>query len=241
VGKKYFNTLDPVFSPDGSHLAYAAQVDSGKFVCVFDGQETAEYPLINNIVFSANGQRRAFVAGVFGAGQTAVIDGNAGETSGFPWVDPIVFASDSARVGYVGNTNLALGGNVVNESIVVVNGQFVEKLTDARAYGPFFGSQNTIAYIIQTGARFYMKVNDRKEGPYARVGAPIFSNDGKHSSYTALDGLTNSFKIVVDGNVLPDTYISVTMPRFTGNDSVEYVGLKGTGGQLSLVRVKKDL
>jgi len=59
-GKTYDEISDPIFSPDGSHLAYTAKDKDGKFA-VLDGEEGARYVDVWGLTFNADG-RLAYVA-----------------------------------------------------------------------------------------------------------------------------------------------------------------------------------
>jgi len=238
AGKKYIGILDPVvFSADGIHLAYVARLNTNHFVSVLDGKEQgAGYDFISGITFSPDGKRLAFVAGQPGGGsQSVVIDGNA--DSPFPFVDPVVFSPDSSKYGYIANTNLSVGAPGTNDTIVIVNGQQVARISGSRAIGPFFGAQGHLAYVVQSGARGYIVVDGNRKGPYAFVGYPGYSTDGQHLAYLIVDGISSKSKIVVDG-VLSDPYIVATAPQFRSATKLDFLAVQQTdASKFRLVRV----
>jgi hypothetical protein len=61
-GKEYDFVSNPVFSADGSHFAYSAELNGQAYVVVNNTQEIYAYLRASNLIFSGNGEVIAFVA-----------------------------------------------------------------------------------------------------------------------------------------------------------------------------------
>lgn len=235
---RYISIIDPVlFNASGMTVAFIAQADISKFVIVINGIEQPDtYNFASGLTFSPDGKRVAFVAGLPGtSNQYAVVDGKRGPS--FNYVDPVTFSHDGSRYGYVANTNISLGIPGTNETIIIVDGKEVARQKDARAFGPFLGPNGKTAFVTQAGVRSYITIDGKRQGPYGSVGFPVFSGTGKHVAYAMVDGISNKLKMVIDETASP-SYAAVSVPRFDGDNKVEYYAVK-TGERLSVVRVTK--
>ncbi|MBP1778548.1 MAG: hypothetical protein H6Q86_4559 [candidate division NC10 bacterium] len=95
----------PVFSADGSRVAYAAHRAKDDAAVIVDGQPGPKFPsIVGGPVFSADGRHVAYVVSDEGV-KTLVVDGErvgSGCVPGTDFVFQIVFAPDNRRVGYIG-------------------------------------------------------------------------------------------------------------------------------------------
>ncbi len=123
AGKAYEDISHPVFSPDGSALAYAVRGVGGSFF-VINEREGPKFDqlLPDTFAFSQDGKRHAYLVRKEGQ-RVAVIDGvMQAETDGdmVPWLEPPVFSTDGSSVGYVEDSSLR------KKTRAVVNGKHGE-------------------------------------------------------------------------------------------------------------------
>lgn len=108
-GKIYDEINDPVFSPDGDHVAYTVKDEDGKFV-VLDGKEGTRYRDVWGLTFGMSG-RLAYVAKDSREGvdvQLVVVDGHEDRPYLYDWYGQgirsgPVFSPDAKHVVYVAN------------------------------------------------------------------------------------------------------------------------------------------
>ncbi|MEK7216333.1 MAG: hypothetical protein AAB289_12120, partial [Chloroflexota bacterium] len=106
----------PVFSPDGQHLAYLAW-QKDKIIEVVDGKNVADFPaqkgvnFVEQLTFSPDSQRRAYVLGVGGelfqqggtgkARRRVVVDGQAGKEYDVHTIATLAFRPDSRHLAHL--------------------------------------------------------------------------------------------------------------------------------------------
>jgi hypothetical protein len=108
-GRVYDEIGDPIFSPDGVHLAYTAKDKDGKFA-VLDGKEGTRYRDLWGLIFGMDG-RLAYVAKDSREGkdvQLVVVDGHEDRSYLYDWYGQgirsgPVFSKDAKHVVYIAN------------------------------------------------------------------------------------------------------------------------------------------
>jgi Tol biopolymer transport system component len=206
---KYDLLGEPVFGPDRKHLAYAAQ-RGGKWRVVHDGKEGSEYDTVGPRVpvFSPDGRRLAYGASR-GKQQFLVADGVEGKAYGphpsgrmdVSLLPEPVFSPDGKRLAYRVAYELPPPANEKwprERWRVVVDGVEGKEYTGIRSLGL-----------------------DRMQ-----AGTPVFSPDGKHLAYLAVDPQDGMSRVVVDGAEGPK-YRAVGMLTFSPDGKrLAYVGFK---------------
>ncbi len=226
-----YRELDqPVFSPDGKHLAVTKGDIIAKSV-VLDDQAGPPHNIIvsDSMVFSADSQHFAYIARDTGKGDAAVVDGVMG-----PYFDSVttpVFTPDSKHYSYVGHHNGPRGLSGVDDRTIVIDGK--PQTTYPEACPPVFRPDSQhFAYVaaITTPTRVYgggavmipqsaeFIVSDGVEGPKMIIEGngldvfrPVFSADSQ-LAYVAEDG-GNTY-VLLNGVKSPP-FTSVTASTLT--------------------------
>jgi roadblock/LC7 domain-containing protein len=151
------------FSPDGTKLAYAAQLESGKWAVVVNGQARAAFDYIGSFTgvnWSPDGTRLAY-AGLVDKQWGAVVD-----DAGFPYdaIGSLVFSPDSTRAAFHAQTD--------GKWVVVVNspdGTYSSRLksdsvlNETLTYTP---DGKYLLYGAMTNGRPHMVVNGQPAQSY---------------------------------------------------------------------------
>jgi WD40 repeat protein len=101
-GVENIEKIGPIFSPDGTHLAYVANDGMKRFV-VIDGKEQKQYDYVNNIVFSPDSKHLAYAA-IENKKNIIVVDGKEGEQYSmdfFSCAEGLQFSPDSKHIVYI--------------------------------------------------------------------------------------------------------------------------------------------
>lgn len=228
---KYLTTTDPIFSFDGSKLVFGAEKPVDKWVISVNNKEGSEtYKFISAVTISKK-NKIAFVTGLPGIEQTAIIDATPDKKNykAIPW---IFFSDDGEKYGYTGYSDSGY--------ILVVNGveNFIEK--EGQLYGPFFTPLNDYTYITVSGARSFVCAKGKKYGPYATVFPIQYSADEKHSAFLAMDGITRKYKMIIDGQD-NQSYDVLTLPVFLTNDKLQYYGVNQNYSNIIVYSIKIKL
>ncbi|MDP6545800.1 MAG: hypothetical protein QGH60_17595 [Phycisphaerae bacterium] len=158
----------PVFSPDGSRVAYEAKSGAQAFMVV-DGKEEGPYTSVGRPVFSPNSKRLAYTARSKGKSYV-VVDGK--KYGPCTWPDKPLFSPDSRRVAWVAGEP---------DSYVVIDGK---KHANARA--PIFSPDGQgVAYVGMAKDRQCVLHNGKRGKLYDRILDLTFSPDGKRLGYVA--------------------------------------------------------
>jgi hypothetical protein len=190
-----------VFSADGAHLAYSAEVD-GSWVVFRDGSPGKPYKDIGGPVLSRDGQRLVYAARQ-PRGWCVVVDGVEGKT--YERVGPPAISPDGKRVAYAARD----GGK---ELMVVdgVEGKRYDRLSifprfmarffnpDFVLVWPHFSADGRVAYPAKNGQSWYVVVDTQESEGFQDVHDPTFSPDGKRLAFPA-EKAGGRWAIVVDG------------------------------------------
>lgn len=198
-GKPYADIAHPVFSPDGSALAYAVRGAGGSFFVIneHEGPEFEEV-IPDTFVFSGDGKRHAYLAKKAGR-VVAVIDGKPqaeGESDFAPWLQPPLFSPSGCSVAYLENS---------------ARQKKMRAVVNAKPGELFDGVDPRSLRFSSDGFRFAYAANDRKEGScwfwvidgikgkvFDELGVDfVFGPDAKRTAYTGKKG--SQWFVVVEG------------------------------------------
>jgi len=157
-GKTYDFVSNPVFSADGTQIAYNAEIDGQAYVVVNNDQEIKAYQKANYITFSKDGKVIAFVA-TKSENEYVVISAeilNITET-----------LKESKSFKEIALAKDANG----NSTAIIMNDD---------------GSK--IAYVIKENDKIYVVINGQKSQGYDDVLSFSFSDDGTSFTYEAQNG-----------------------------------------------------
>jgi Tol biopolymer transport system component len=198
VGKTYERVSEPVFSPDGKHLAYIATIkdaepDKKRRFIVLDGKEGKIYDGVNRPIFSKDSEHIMY--GVMeGDYRMVVVDGNEGPKYKMePPIGFLTFGPNDSRIAYV----------VINSNhkvVVVMNGQEGPEYNGILDSGVVLSPNGeSFAYTAKKG-NGWLVVADGNEGPIydgIAIGSPVFSPDGYNLAYAAVKD--NQWFVVLNG------------------------------------------
>ena len=222
----------PRFSPDGTHVAWVAEVDGRRFV-ILDGKEGARYDRITDDeylrfypVFSRDSQHLAYYARI-GDKWVCVLDGKEGPK--YDLVQQVKFSRDSQHLAYVAGR--------AGREFVVFDGKEGPPYDEVCIYD-IAADGSRLAYVGYRGKKKLVVCDGRESGPYDAIGRMKFSPDGRRLAYQAERG-KKSF-IVVDGKEGP-AYDRVVYVEFSPDSrhlaytaSRQDKGLVGLGGLVVL-------
>lgn len=174
-GKEYDYVSNPTFSPDGTQLAYSAELDGQAYVVVNNQFEINAHQRASFLVFSRDGKTIAFVAS------------NSDGTS------VVVTSSTDQLAGTLvsGNESQAY------EKIVVIETASGEK--QAIVLGE---TGNQIAYAFEENGKTYLIINGNTTTGYDNITNFTFNENGTYS-YQAQQG--NVIINIVNGVVVSST------------------------------------
>jgi hypothetical protein len=162
----------PVFSPNGTRVAYAVHRDQNDAAVIVDGQPGPQFPsIVAGPVFSADSRHVAYVVSD-GDGKMLVVDGERvgrASSAGTDFVTELRFGPDNRTVGYVG----------------ITGGSWYEQGLTRRAK-----------------RRVYVDGQSGIEYDALAVSRPQFTSDGRHSVYAVHHLQENSRNVsfvVADG------------------------------------------
>jgi hypothetical protein len=198
-GRTYEDIAHPVFSSDGSALAYAVRAVGGSFF-VTNEREGPKFDEVmpDTFVFSNDGKRHAYLARKAGR-LIAVVDGVSQAEAGgdlVPWLQPPVFSEDGSSVGYLEHSRLRKKGRVV------VNGKPGDLFDWVALQGPQFSPNGRrFSYAVNdlgTGNSWFCVIDGQRGKAFDALGVSfVFSPDGKRFAYAAKQG--QQWFLVVDG------------------------------------------
>ncbi|HAT73922.1 MAG: hypothetical protein US30_C0003G0022 [Candidatus Moranbacteria bacterium GW2011_GWF2_36_839] len=198
-GKTYDFVSNPVFSADGSQIAYNAEIGGQAYVVVNNSQEINAYQKSNYITFSKNGKTIAFVA-TKGDNEYAVISAEI--------LNITATLKESKSFKEIA---IAKDGDG-NSSAIIMSDD---------------GSK--LAYVIKENDKIYVVVNGQKSQGYDDVISFSFSEDGSSFTYEAQNGtsiLTITNNQVVSSNnaniIPPNNQNTSNNNSTTNNSNVNY-------------------
>jgi WD40-like Beta Propeller Repeat len=207
-GAEFDWVWEPVFSPDGSTVAYAAGEAKkrsrlctacpvqGMFIVIGD-KKGPEFERVRFPVFNAAGTVVAYQASLLGHGdpntrEIAVVGDKKrgaqnvmGQIVGFAWVGIPVFSPDGATISYpVLQSADFLPDKRPKHGFVVVGNKKGPKFDSVGE--PVFSPDGTgIAYSASVGEKQFIVLVDKKGPEFDDVQSPVFSPDGRIIAYQA--------------------------------------------------------
>jgi Tol biopolymer transport system component len=183
---------NPVFSPDGGHIAYLAAGNYWKkWFCVVDGRPGAIYDeaLGKTLVFSPDGRRTAFAAKKEKR-WFLVIDGTA-QKGQFTRIlnDPVAFSPDSRHV--------AFAAQMRPKWFVVLDGRSAKKYDEVTApvYSP---DGSKLVHFARSGMKWFLVTNRRGGRRYDSIERKSFTFSPVGSRTAFLIRKDGGFCAVVD-------------------------------------------
>jgi len=186
-GKAYEDIAHPVFSPDGSALAYAVRgVGDSRFIVNEREGPKFEEVIPDTFVFSNDGKRHAYLARKAGS-LVVVVDGVLQAEAGgemVPWLQPPVFSADGSCVGYLEGSRLR------RKMRVVVNGKPGEIFDgvdpQSLRFSPDGRRFSYAANDLSTGSSWFCVIDGQQRSAFDELGVSFaFSPDGKPFAYRA--------------------------------------------------------
>jgi hypothetical protein len=229
VGSGYWMVGHVLFSKDGRHAAFPAQLDKADkyWRMVVDGKAGDSFDALDDaqMAFSPDGNRLAYKATRAGK-QFLVVDGTPGPA--YDGVVAPVFSDNGARVAYVAKQGA--------EEFYVVDGKEGPhyELTAALSFAP---GGRRYAYAAGKGNKQLLVVDGKPYKPFEGIGDLVFSPDGRRIALTAISG--PKWTAVIDGKEC-GAYDGAGALHFSP-DSKRIAFVAGRGKrQLAIVDGKED-
>ena len=207
-GKEYDHICEygnPIFSPDSKQVAYVATIDNQlieklrifgawpleDFVVV-NGQKKKTYAMVEDLVFSPDGQKLAYLGFAHWNGISSVV---VNEIEGKPYGESVgvVFSPDSSRLAFTAHKRVK---HKVGTYFAVIDGKEGHDYTSVGSIIFSPDSKHT-AYIARSSQSFVIRDDVPGDRYNSLQGLPVFSPDSQRLAYVALQG-TNWVMIVND-------------------------------------------
>ncbi|MBI5549940.1 MAG: hypothetical protein HY911_00430 [Desulfobacterales bacterium] len=212
----------PLIGSGQVHWAYVAYPGQRKAQAVIDLRPEPLFDGIDAFVFSPDGSRWAYRAGI--AGKQAVVVNGAAQPA-FDLIDirsGPCFSPDGRRLAYG-----AMNGQTAN---LVVDGtaKSVEGTVENIMFSP---DSKRLAYLLKKGDQQWVVVDDQPGPRFQKVAQPTFSADSKRFVYMALKG--SAWVAMADGQEMPGGE-GVGTPLFS-NDGRHLAYAAHTGAEWYMV------
>ena len=224
-GKTYDFVSNPVFSFDGTQIAYNAEINGQAFVVINNTQEIKAYQKANYITFSRDGSTIVFVAtkgdhvySVISA-KIADINGTLNESEDFSEIgiaqDPnnnysaIIISADGNTIAYIILEN--------NLTYIVINGEISQGYDSIISVS--FSSDGSIIYEAQNGNNVVTVINNQI----------ISSTQDNTPPPTSTNPTTQVNNYHVNPNSTYRYTISTTKDIILDQDRLDYSGCSADG------------
>jgi len=246
MGPAYTSASGPMWSPDGSRLAYVGTSPTGAFP-VIDGQELSGFNWVKEFQWSPDGKRYAF----YGANSTGIwmiVDGTEQPKALNFGADALRWSPDGKHFVYSAQTTVVNHQPVVDLVLKPHNlGEFhTRRQANPPINFPVFSYSPDGSRLAYVGAKTDGTSKPAvwvdgvpQEGPLANYFHPAWSPDSKH--FAAVVSTGTGWVILLDGKVSP-SYEDMLEPnvgshRFVDGHTYRFYGIKA--GQI--YRVTLDL
>jgi hypothetical protein len=229
TGSGYWMAGHVLFSRDGRHAAWPAQLDktdTPPWRMVVDGKPGDSFDALDDalMLFSPDGGRLAYKA-IRAGRQLFVVDDSPGP--GYDVVTAPVFSDNGARFAYVAKRGA--------EEFYIIDGKEGPHF-DMTAALSFNAGGRRCAYVAGRADKQMLVVDGKSYKPFDGIGGLLFSPDGRRIAMTAMNG--PRWTIVIDGKECGD-FDGAGAPHFSP-DSRRLAFIAGRGKQQFLVADGKE-
>lgn len=207
--EEYFSTGVPVFTHDGSVVAYSAGV--GKVPCgtngyipksyyvIVNGEKSEEFMQVAGPVLNPQGTKIAYCATTMDRKEHVVLDGKKGET--FERIEGFRFTPDGAALAYKANVGGSWGNSGFRGGkwMFVVAGRKGPPFDEIGTYfsGICFTAEGKLLYKAREAKTWCVVCGDRRGEAFDEVGEPVQDRDQTQFAYAAKRA--GQWRVVLDG------------------------------------------
>lgn len=257
-GKRYDDvpSYAQVFSADGEHFAYTAKNGDNWFI-VYNGQEAKQYPagkmisdersVPSNLRFSPDGSHFAYTIGetgknkfIYGIGDVGnkfnvVLDGV--NQKKYDYIRDLTFSPDGNQFAYTA-VEYDIEQLKNSRRFIVLNGR-EQNLGNTIVDSLRFTPDGKLSYISRDNVKSSVVFGEQKSKQYDFLREPIFSPDGKHFAFIAIDFKTKKGFVVADG-VEGKKYDYDKVHHLNYSTSGDLIYIAEEGGKIFIVNNQQE-